>query len=131
MFSLHNFGAFLLPSLAVFVLTGSINSQLEPCFVFCPGSYNVTDNPYYKSNVTPLLDFLYSITLQGHSYDHKTANNCSIYLLFLCRGEVSTSSCQTCVYHARHHITTQCPATKSAIIWCKECMLRQQQNQRF
>ncbi|KAL0009466.1 hypothetical protein SO802_010968 [Lithocarpus litseifolius] len=96
----------------------------EPCFVFCPGSYNVTDKPYYKSDVTAVLDSLYSRTLQGHSYDHNTANNCSIYGLFLCRGDVSTSTCQTCVYHARHRITSQCPATKSAIIWCKKCMLR-------
>ena len=124
MFSLHNFGAFLLLSLAVFVLSGSINSQLEPCFVVCSGSYNVTDNPYYKSNLTSLLDSLYSKTHRGYSYKDETANNRSIYGLFLCRDDVSNITCQNCVYYARHRITTQCPATKGAIIWCKVCMLR-------
>ena len=127
MFSLHNFKAFLLPSLAIFVLTGSINSeplQTEPTFAECPQSNNVTDNAYYKSNLKDLLDSLYSKALQNDSFYNSTSANGSSYGLFLCRGDVSNSAFQTCVSLARDYITSYCPTGTSAIVWYNECMLR-------
>ena len=117
MFSLHNFEAILLLSLAVFVLTSSINSQLiSPVTWNCSISNNVTGDAVYKSNLTALLDSLYSKALQNNSfYNGNSAKNGS-YGLFLCRGDVSNSACQTCVSLARDYITSYCPTGTSAIV---------------
>nr|POF23381.1 cysteine-rich receptor-like protein kinase 25 [Quercus suber] len=40
------------------------------------------------------------------------------------RGDVSNSTCQSCVSYATQDITTRCPSNNSAIIWYDECMLR-------
>ncbi|KAL4597847.1 hypothetical protein ACB092_11G017900 [Castanea dentata] len=125
MFSLHNFEAFLLLSLAVFVLTSSINSQLiSPAAWDCSISNNLTGDAVYKSNLTDLLDSLYSKALQNNSFYNGTSANNGSYGLFLCRGDVSNSACQTCVSLARDYITSYCPTGTSAIVWYNECMLR-------
>lgn len=125
MFSLHNFETFLLLSFAVFVLTSSINSQLiSPVALNCSISNNLTGDAVYKSNLTDLLDSLYSKALQNYSFYNVTSPNNGSYGLFLCRGDVSNSSCQTCVSLARDYITTYCPTGTSAIVWYNECMLR-------
>ena len=127
MFSLHNFKAFLLLSLAIFVLTSSINSEpllTKPTYSDCSQSINVTDDAYYKSNLADLLDSLYSKALQNYSFYNGTSANGGNYGLFLCRGDVSNSTCQTCVSLARNYITDRCSTSKNAIIWFEECMLR-------
>nr|XP_023919557.1 cysteine-rich repeat secretory protein 1-like [Quercus suber] len=126
MVSLHNFKAFLLLSLAIFVLTGSINSEPLPTEAssYCSQSNNVTDNAYYKSNLNDLLDSLYSKALQNYSFYNGTSANGGCYGLFLCRGDVSNSTCQSCVSLARNYITDRCPTSKNGIIWLDECMLR-------
>ncbi|KAK7308808.1 hypothetical protein RJT34_05057 [Clitoria ternatea] len=44
--------------------------------------------------------------------------------LFLCRGDVNTTSCQNCVSTAAKEITTRCPNQTEAVIWYQECLLR-------
>ena len=127
MFSLHNFKALHLLSLATFVLTGSINSEplpTGPIAQECSPNINVTDDAYYKSNLADLLDSLYSKALQNYSFYNGTSANGGSYGLFLCRGDVSNSTCQTCVNLARNYITIFCPTDTSATVWYEECMLR-------
>ena len=118
---------FLLLSLAIFVLTGSINSEPQPTWSIsqdCSPNINVTDDAYYKSNLADLLDSLYSKALQNYSFYNGTSANGGNYGLFLCRGDVSNSTCQTCVSLARNYITDRCSTSKIGIIWFEECMLR-------
>lgn len=126
MLSLHNFEAFLLLSLAVFVLTSSINSQLiSPVLAWnCSIINNLTGDAVYKFNLTDLLDSLYSKALQNNSFYNGPSPNNGSYGLFLCRGDVSNSACQTCVSLARDYITRYCSTGTSAIVWYNECMLR-------
>ena len=124
MSSLHNSRAFVLPSFVAFVLTSSSNSQLPTnktgtCDVD-PRS-NETFNENYRTNLTFLFDYS-SKALQSYSFYNDTY--VGIYGLFLCRGDVSNITCQTCVKVSGHQITSECPQSRSAILWNADCTIR-------
>ena len=123
MFSLRGSKNFLLILFSVCVLSSSINSQPTYNYHFCFDQSNETSNTYYQSNLTMLLESLSSKASQNYSF-YNESSNIGIYALFLCRGDVSNSTCQTCVSYAIRDITTRCPSNKSAIIWYDQCMLR-------
>ncbi|XP_030948860.1 cysteine-rich receptor-like protein kinase 10 [Quercus lobata] len=123
MFSLHNSRAFLLILSAVCALTSSIHSQPTYNDHICLDQSNETYNTYYQSNLTVLLKSLSSKASQNYSF-YNESSSIGIYALFLCRGDVSNSTCQSCVSYATRNITTQCPSNKTAIIWFDQCMLR-------
>ncbi|KAM4101967.1 hypothetical protein ACB094_05G186600 [Castanea mollissima] len=123
MFSLHNTTAFPLLLFAVFSLTSSINSQPTYNDYICLDQSNQTTSANYQSNLTVLLNSLSSKASQNYSF-YNDSSNIGIYGLFLCRGDVSNSTCQSCVSYATQDITTRCPSKNSAIIWYDECMLR-------
>ena len=122
MFSLHNSRAFLLILSAVCALTSSIHSQPTYNDHICLDQSNETYNTYYQSNLTVLLKSLSSKASQNYSF-YNESSSIGIYALFLCRGDVSNSTCQSCVSYATRNITTQCPSNKTAIIWFDQCML--------
>ncbi|KAM4113031.1 hypothetical protein ACJW30_05G187100 [Castanea mollissima] len=97
--------AFLLLLFGVFSLTRAINSQIIYDYSICLDQSNETSNTSYNSNLTE-------------------SSNVGLYALFLCRGNVSHGTCQTCVSYAIGNITTLCPSNKSAIIWYDQCLLR-------
>ena len=123
MFSLHNTTAFTLLLFAVFSITSSINSQPTYNENKCLDQSNQTTSANYQSNLTVLLNSLSSKASQNYSF-YNDSSNIGIYGLFLCRGDVSNITCQSCVSYATRDITTRCPSNNSAIIWYDECMLR-------
>ena len=123
MFSLHGSKDFLLILFSVCALSSTINSQPTYDYHFCLDQSNETSNTYYQSNLTILLDSLSSKASQNYSF-YNESSNIGIYALFLCRGDVSNSTCLTCVSYTYQDITTRCPSNKSAIIWYDQCMLR-------
>ncbi|KAK5792556.1 hypothetical protein PVK06_033671 [Gossypium arboreum] len=46
------------------------------------------------------------------------------YGLTLCRGDVSTPDCKTCVVEAGSEIRKRCPYDKGAIIWYDNCLFK-------
>ncbi|XP_031130584.1 cysteine-rich receptor-like protein kinase 10 [Ipomoea triloba] len=48
----------------------------------------------------------------------------TLYGMFMCRGDVSTGDCATCIYQACSDILRVCPQQKTAFIWFDHCMLR-------
>ncbi|KAK7846163.1 cysteine-rich receptor-like protein kinase 10 [Quercus suber] len=99
MFSLRSSKDFLLILFSVCVLSSSINSQPTYDYHFCLDQSNETSNTYYQSNLAVLLDSLSSKASQNYSF-YNESSNIGIYALFLCRGDVSSSTCQTCVSYA-------------------------------
>ncbi|KAK7253187.1 hypothetical protein RIF29_37700 [Crotalaria pallida] len=98
---------------------------------------NATD-ANFQSNLSSLLDSLSSkaslhsfyndsITISSSSSSNSSNNNNSsrlLYGLFLCRGDVSSDTCQNCTRTATREIKIQCASSSSAIIWYDTCMLR-------
>ncbi|GMY37089.1 cysteine-rich receptor-like protein kinase 10 [Fagus crenata] len=107
----------------LFALVSSINS--EPFYYdhSCLDESNQAASANYNTNLTVLLDSLSSKASQNYSF-YNECSNIGIYGLFLCRGDVSNETCQSCVSYAKQDIIGRCPSNKSAIIWYDECMLR-------
>ncbi|GMY37060.1 cysteine-rich receptor-like protein kinase 10 [Fagus crenata] len=95
---------------------------------FCSNETTFKPNSNYQSNLNHLLSSLTSNATRESGYYNATAGqspDTTVYGLFLCRGDVSTDSCQTCVATATKEIVEQyCPVGKVAVIWYEECMLR-------
>lgn len=124
MFYLHSSRAFLLLSFVLFVLTSSINSQLPTDIAHvCTDESNEPSNDTYRSNLDILLESLSDQTVQSNStFKYKTYGG--IYGLYLCRGDVSYTTCQSCVKISSLTIPKMCQFKRSAIIIMAECMIR-------
>ncbi|KAK3430686.1 hypothetical protein EUGRSUZ_E02450 [Eucalyptus grandis] len=81
-------------------------------------------------------DNLSSLLLRGNSADYSKGpirgfynttegeDPDKVYGLFLCRGDVASDLCQTCIRNASSTIIDRCPGQKEATIWYDECLLR-------
>jgi len=114
--------AFLFLLLAGCALMSTINSQPTYNHHFCRDQSNETLNTSFESSLTVLLGSLSSKASENNNFYNDSSNG--IYGLFLCRGDVNTSTCQSCVSSAGQEIRSQCPSNRTAIIWYDECMLR-------
>ena len=129
MFSLQYNITFLSLLFAVLSLISSVSSQPSYIKHYCNPTTETTNptneaaNATYQSNLTALLNSLSSKASQNYSF-YNESSNIGIYSLYLCRGDVSNSTCQSCTSFATQDITTRCPSYKSAIIWYDQCMLR-------
>ncbi|KAK6932379.1 Serine-threonine/tyrosine-protein kinase, catalytic domain [Dillenia turbinata] len=88
----------------------------------------LSSNSTYKSNLNILLFSLESnsTTAPNGFYNYTVGNQASntVYGLFLCRGDVSSDTCQTCVTAARNDLNQSCSSAKVGITLYDECLLR-------
>ncbi|KAK6932377.1 Protein kinase domain [Dillenia turbinata] len=96
----------------------------------CPDTDTTTlsSNSSYKNNLNILLSSLESnsTTAPNGFYNYTVGNQASntVYGLFLCRGDVSSDTCQTCVTAARNDLNQSCSSAKVGITLYHECLLR-------
>ncbi|KAK1557505.1 hypothetical protein Q3G72_025965 [Acer saccharum] len=102
-------------------LTSFIDCQPTYNKHLCLSPVNERASNTYTSNLDSLLISL-SSKASVNSFYNDSSNG--IYSLFLCRGDVSATTCQTCVNNATQLIRQRCPTRKHAIIWYDECMLQ-------
>ncbi|GAB4830968.1 hypothetical protein Ancab_040211 [Ancistrocladus abbreviatus] len=96
---------------------------------YCPNTTATFDsNSTYQTNLDGLLSSLSSNATRPNGFYNTTAGGGSaetIYGSLLCRGDVTTDMCKTCVNTAVSNVTkTCCPRYKEAIIWYDECTVR-------
>lgn len=115
---------FLYPILIVIPL-----AIAQPPFLyhFCldEGS-NYTANSTYKNNLKDLLSSLPSkIGINYWFYSSSNGQNPDeAYASGLCRGDVDSSVCQSCLNDSVNLLTQRCPNQKGAVGWYDKCMLR-------
>ncbi|KAJ8561118.1 hypothetical protein K7X08_027308 [Anisodus acutangulus] len=91
----------------------------------CSKSGNFTANSYYAQNLKNLLGDLYLKTpLTGFSTSSIGQNYDQTNGLSLCRGDVSSDNCKSCVLDASEELGKRCPYDKEAIIWYDNCLLK-------
>ena len=110
--------AFLLFLISIFSLIVFASGQLSYLYSSCGSE---TPDGDYKTNLTSLLDSQ-SSKASTYTFYNDTLNQ--IYSLYLCRGDVNATTCQSCVKTAGQEIQEQCQYNKTAIIWYDQCMLR-------
>ncbi|TYH47737.1 hypothetical protein ES332_D10G018700v1 [Gossypium tomentosum] len=92
----------------------------------CPNTTTFLINSTYQANRDTLLTSLSSNGSRGNGFYNTTSgrNPDTVYGLFLCRGDLSTSICQACVTFASTDISRRCPVEIAAVVWYDECLLR-------
>ncbi|XP_010931294.1 cysteine-rich receptor-like protein kinase 6 isoform X2 [Elaeis guineensis] len=92
----------------------------------CGTTGNYTTNNTYDFNLRLLLSNLTTRTFLAGGYSNATIGQSpdQIFGLALCRGDVNTSSCRSCLNTASVDILRLCPNYKAAVIWYDLCRLR-------
>ncbi|KAF7849225.1 hypothetical protein BT93_L1068 [Corymbia citriodora subsp. variegata] len=95
---------------------------------YCPNTTLFTPNSTYQSNLHALLSSLSSAaTNSTDGFANTTAGQNPhdwAYGLFLCQGDLDTTSCSDCVATGKQDILELCPNQRVSIIWYDQCMLR-------
>lgn len=87
---------------------------------------NYTTNSTYKTNLNTLLSSLPSkINTNSAFYSSSNGQNPNkAYATGLCRGDVDTSVCRSCLNNSTNLLPQRCPNQKGAVGWYDECTLR-------
>lgn len=102
-------------------------SQPQHMHTFCDKlSENFKQTSQYKSNRETLLSSLRDHSSLGTYYKATVGlSPDTVHGMFLCRGDITKTSCSNCVKTATLEITTNnCTYIKDAIVYYEECMVR-------
>ncbi|OAY79938.1 Cysteine-rich receptor-like protein kinase 25 [Ananas comosus] len=103
-------------------------SQSQPYSIFHNCSANFTVNNAFQSNLKQLLSTLPAATAPSGFYNTTVGQNGGgdgeVYGLALCRGDVSSPDCNTCLNSAAEYAVAECPRSASNTVWNDTCMLR-------
>ncbi|RWW20886.1 hypothetical protein GW17_00014985 [Ensete ventricosum] len=112
----------LLPPL-LFLLSPVIGAS--PLYNICGNTGNYSANSTYQTNLRSLLSSLASnVSASGFTSDTAGQIPDQVYGFSLCRGDVNSSACSSCVGTATQDIQQMCSYYKEATIWYDFCLLR-------
>ncbi|XP_043717625.1 cysteine-rich receptor-like protein kinase 10 [Telopea speciosissima] len=103
-----------------------LSTAQQPILVYnyCDGN-NYTTNSPFNFTLNCLISSLSSASLTNRFYNTTAGQNLdTVYGLFLCRGDVTSEVCQSCISTASKEIMQGCLVEEIAIIWYDKCMLR-------
>lgn len=87
-----------------------------------------TTTTTYQTNLNNLISSLSSDSATSNGFGNRTSGsddqNNMVYGLYLCRGDVNTSLCHSCVQNSSRLLKQHCPNNASAILWYPFCLLR-------
>eukprot|EP00261_Vitis_vinifera_P017123 XP_010646639.1 PREDICTED: putative receptor-like protein kinase At4g00960 isoform X1 [Vitis vinifera] len=125
---------FLYPFLILHLLGVTVLAQTDFLYHDCSDSVgNYTDNSTYEANLNTLLSSLSSNNEIDYGFYNFSygQNSDKVNAIALCRGDVVTDACRSCVNDSRIQLTQLCPNQKEAIGWYDKCMLRYSNNSIF
>ncbi|KNA06697.1 hypothetical protein SOVF_178630 [Spinacia oleracea] len=96
----------------------------DPLYQLCSSSAgSFSPNSVYVKTLNTLLGSLQTgiVTPSGFS---RAAIHKKLFGIALCRGDVNSTECNTCVVDASAEIRKRCPYNKGAIIWYDNCFLK-------
>ncbi|XP_029126517.1 cysteine-rich receptor-like protein kinase 25 isoform X1 [Cajanus cajan] len=105
----------------------------QPSFVkyYCDDNNgNYTANSTFQANLNTLLSKLTSNTETNTNYGFynfskgQNQNSDKVNVIGMCRGDVNTEACTSCLNDSVVLLTRLCPNQKEAIAWYDSCMLR-------
>ncbi|KAL9321671.1 hypothetical protein ACSQ67_009724 [Phaseolus vulgaris] len=110
----------------------SSNSQPLDYRYACLDQSSVPPSAAYKTNINNLFTSLSSDSATSNGFGNGTSgiDQDMVYGLYLCRGDVNTSLCHSCVQNSSILVMQHCPNNASAILWYPFCLVRYS-NQNF
>ncbi|KAK9285997.1 hypothetical protein L1049_025200 [Liquidambar formosana] len=113
---------------AILIIHLSLTTAQLPPYPFhvCSNTTNYTSNSAFPSNLNLTFSSLIANATNGDRFYNAShgQNSDKAYALFLCRGDISPSSCQSCIKENSEEIIRRCQNQKEAVIWDTECMVR-------
>ncbi|XP_024024073.1 cysteine-rich receptor-like protein kinase 25 isoform X2 [Morus notabilis] len=95
---------------------------------FCSNTTTFSPNTTYNSHLNKLLASLSAAAALSEFFAQKTVGvsppGSSVYGSYLCRGDLDTTACHTCIATATDDAPQRCPFKKEAVLWYDGCMLR-------
>ncbi|KAJ3695987.1 hypothetical protein LUZ60_001364 [Juncus effusus] len=118
----------LLSVLVLFLLHSPTANGADTLYQIC-GSTNYTANSTYQTNLNVLLSSLTkNVTSSATKFGFASGTIGSVPYqisgLVLCRGDVNSSACSSCVTQATQDVQNLCPYTREATIYYDFCLLR-------
>ncbi|CAL9121256.1 unnamed protein product [Musa textilis] len=97
----------------------------DPLYNSCGTTGNFSANSAYQTNLNRLFSSLASnVSASGFTKDTVGQIPNQVYGFALCRGDVNSSACGSCVDTATQDVQQMCPYDKAAVIWYDFCLLR-------
>ncbi|OWM79840.1 hypothetical protein CDL15_Pgr023252 [Punica granatum] len=97
----------------------------DPLYHICFSPENFTSSSPYRNNLNDLLGILSTkVPPTGFGTGSSGSGQDVVYGLGLCRGDVKSDDCKTCVVDAGQELQARCPTSKGAIIWYDNCLLK-------
>ncbi|XP_042490139.1 cysteine-rich repeat secretory protein 38-like [Macadamia integrifolia] len=97
----------------------------SPLYHICSTTQNYTSNGTYETNLNKLMASLsHRVPHSGFGHVSVGQEPNRVYGLGLCRGDVSSTDCKTCIANAKTQILQSCPNDKGAIVWYDYCLLK-------
>ncbi|KAL4291035.1 hypothetical protein GQ457_14G006910 [Hibiscus cannabinus] len=111
--------------LAAFAFLLQTTFGADPLLHICSDTGNFSAYDPYEANLRHLTGYL-SIQAppSGFGLGSIGQNPNQAHGLALCRGDVSSQDCKTCVVEAGSEIRKRCPFDKVAIIWYDDCLFK-------
>nr|XP_018685477.1 PREDICTED: cysteine-rich receptor-like protein kinase 6 [Musa acuminata subsp. malaccensis] len=107
-------------------------AMAQPLYQVCDDTGNYTANSTYKSNIDLLLSSLASNgSLSGFYNGTAGRSPDQISGIILCRGDVTTADCSSCLATAGQVLLQLCPNKRGATVWYDDCLVRYSNNQSF
>ncbi|KAJ8466899.1 hypothetical protein OPV22_029451 [Ensete ventricosum] len=118
--------------LLVVLCFSSSPAMAQPLYQVCDQTGNYTANSTYKSNLDLLLSSLASNgSLSGFYNGTAGRSPDQVSGIVLCRGDVATAGCSSCLATAGQVLLQLCPNKGGATVWYDDCLLRYSNNQSF
>jgi len=118
-----------------YVAVGQNNSNSQELLEYryaCVDQSSTPPSTTYQTNLNNLISSLSSDSASSNGFGNSTSgsNQNMVYGQYLCRGDVNTSLCHSCVQNSSRLLKQHCPNNASAILWYPFCLLRYS-NQNF
>ncbi|KAB1199562.1 Cysteine-rich repeat secretory protein 38 [Morella rubra] len=119
------FSKYIAVSFLLFCLSLDAANCAGPLFHFCFSQTKYTVNSPYATKLNGLLNQLSTkVPRTGFRLDFNVDAENRVNGLALCRGDVSSRNCKTCVIDAEKEVRHRCPYEKGATIWYDYCLLK-------
>ncbi|KAK9089609.1 hypothetical protein Scep_028691 [Stephania cephalantha] len=97
----------------------------DPLFHFCSNKGNYKNNGPFDNNYKILVSSLFSqVPPTGFALDSTGQGEEVVNGLALCRGDIPSNDCKSCVIEASDEVRKRCEYNKGGVIWYDSCMLK-------
>jgi hypothetical protein len=92
----------------------------------CNTTGDVTSNSSYRANLNNLLSSLSSKTQMVNGFYNFSVgeNSNKVNAIALCRADLTSTDCRSCVNMSAHELLRLCPNQKEVIMWYENCTVR-------